>query len=146
MHYAPTMEFAKITPAKKQFDRFEMKELIEQKNKEHIIKLVDDILESSPFLLKKYTRSDIEIVASYHNEISSKYNIHQFITIGFFTLITLLYGKKIDELDSDGIIGSILQSDYLTELNKIYYIKQRIEFLEGQGVIHDQFEESHGSK
>ena len=40
--------------------------------------------------------------------------------------------KKIDELDSDGIIGSILQSDYLTELNKIYYIKQRIEFLEGQ--------------
>lgn len=85
-------------------------------------------------------------MASYHNEISSKYNIHQFITIGFFTLVTLLYGKTIDELDSGGIINSILQSDYLTELNKIYYIKQRIEFLEGQGVIHDQFEESHGSK
>lgn len=146
VHYAPTIDFAKITPAKKQFDKFEMKALIEQKNKEHIIKLVDDILESSPFLLKKYTRSDIEIVASYHNEISSKYNIHQFITIGFFTLVTLLYGKTIDELDSGGIIDSILQSDYLTELNKIYYIKQRIEFLEGQGVIHDQFEESHGSK
>ncbi len=75
-----------------------------------------------------------------------KYNIRQSITIGFFTLVTLLYGKTIDALDSGGIINSLLQSSYLTELNKIYYIQQRLEFLEGKGVIHDLFEGPHGNK
>ncbi|AFI87159.2 signal peptide protein [Aggregatibacter actinomycetemcomitans serotype d str. SA3033] len=144
--YTPNVDFSQVTPAKRRFDKFEMKDFIEQKNKEHFVKLVDDILETSPFLLDKYTRKDIETIVTYHHDISKKYNIRQSITIGFFTLVTLLYGKTIDALDSGGIINSLLQSSYLTELNKIYYIQQRLEFLEGKGVIHDLFEGPHGNK
>ncbi|WP_373767016.1 DUF4123 domain-containing protein [Glaesserella sp.] len=141
VHYAPNTDLSAVTPAKKQFDKFEVEEFIKQYNQTLYIGLVDSLLNTSPFLLKQYTRKEIEDVVYYHHNISKQYHFHESVTIGIFTLITLLYGKTIDKLDPEPVILSLLKSDYLTELDKAYYIKQRIEFLESQSIIYNKFKE-----
>ena len=57
-------------------------------------------------------------------------------------IYSLACGKTIDVLDSERKIISILESK-MSEMEKLYYIQERINLLEQQGVIQNKFEEPH---
>jgi putative FHA domain protein len=48
----------------------------------------------------------------------------------------------IDILDPERKIPSILESE-IAEMEKLYYIQERVNLLEQQGVIQNKFEEPH---
>lgn len=123
----------------KSLDKPETDTVIHQYNEKLINRLVDDIADTSPFLLKHYSREEIENVVRYHYSLSDKYSLHESITMGYFTLATLFYGQPIDKLDREGVILSILTANYLTERQKLYYIQERITFMDKQRMIYNRF-------
>lgn len=137
VHYAPTMEFAKITPAKKQFDRFEMNVIVDERNASLLTDLVNELLETTPILNDYYERETIEKVVQHCYRLCKTHALYQTIDIGLLTLLSLAYGNVIDRLDPEKKINQILQSD-ITEQKKRYLIKQRISILENQKIIRNK--------
>ncbi len=137
VHYAPTMEFAKITPAKKQFDRFEMNVIVDERNASLLTDLVNELLETTPILNDYYERETIEKVVQHCYRLCKTHALYQTIDIGLLTLLSLAYGNVIDRLDPEKKINQILQSD-ITEQKKRYLIKQRISVLENKNIIRNK--------
>ncbi|TCP91181.1 uncharacterized protein DUF4123 [Cricetibacter osteomyelitidis] len=144
VHYAPCIDFAEIALAKKQFDKFEMEQFIECRNQKLSAQLVDDMIELYPYLLEKYTKNTLEVIVDYHRKIAETSQLHESITLGFLVLAALFYGKPIDMLDADGVILKILEADDLTEQQKRYSIKRRIDYMETANLIQNQFGAQHG--
>ncbi|OOF69812.1 DUF4123 domain-containing protein [Rodentibacter caecimuris] len=137
--YMPNIDFSQIEPAKKQFDQFEMKEMIAKKDKKLLSQLIEDLITTAPYLLDTYSHQEIENVVQYHYKMGLKYRFYETGTIGFLSLATLFYGETVDKLDSESIIMKLLALDYLSEPEKVYYIQHRLDVLEQQQIINSRF-------
>jgi hypothetical protein len=140
--YTSTIEFSDVELAKKQFDQFEMREMIAQKDQKLLSQLTDEILETTPIISDYYSRDIIHKAVSRCYEICKQNNIIETRSIGILTIYSLACGKMIDILDPERKIPSILESE-MTEMEKLYYIQERVNLLEQQGVIQNKFEEPH---
>ncbi|OOF62125.1 DUF4123 domain-containing protein, partial [Rodentibacter sp. Ppn85] len=124
--YVPNVDFSKIEPAKKQFDKFEMKEMIAKKDKKLLARLIEDLITNAPYLTDTYSLQEIENVVQYHYKMGLKYRFYETDTIGFLSLATLFYGKTADKLDPEPVIMKLLTLNYLSEPEKVYYIQHRL--------------------
>lgn len=140
--YTSTIEFSDVELAKKQFELFEMKDMIAQKDQKLLSQLTDEILETTPIISDYYSRDIIHKAVSRCYEICKQNNIIETRSIGILTIYSLACGKMIDILDPERKIPSILESE-MTEMEKLYYIQERVNLLEQQGVIQNKFEEPH---
>lgn len=140
--YTSNIDFSQIESSKKQFDQFEMREMIAQKDQKLLSQLTDEILETTPIISDYYSRDIIHKAVSRCYEICKQNNIIETRSIGILTIYSLACGKMIDILDPERKIPSILESE-MTEMEKLYYIQERVNLLEQQGVIQNKFEEPH---
>lgn len=140
--YTSNIDFSQIESSKKQFDQFEMREIIAQKDQKLLSQLTDEILETTPIISDYYSRDIIHKAVSRCYEICKQNNIIETRSIGILTIYSLACGKMIDILDSERKIPSILESE-MAEMEKLYYIQERVNLLEQQGVIQNKFEEPH---
>ena len=137
VHYIPTIDLAKITPAKKQFDKFELNTIVDERNAVLLKNLVTELLDTTPMLNDHYDRATIEKVVQHCYRLCQTCALYQTIDIGLFALLSLAYGNVIDILDPEKKINQILQSD-IAEQKKRYLIKQRISILENQKIIRNK--------
>ena len=137
VHYIPTIDLAKITPAKKQFDKFELNTIVDERNAVLLKNLVTELLDTIPMLNDHYDRATIEKVVQHCYRLCQTCALYQTIDIGLFALLSLAYGNVIDILDPEKKINQILQSD-IAEQKKRYLIKQRISILENQKIIRNK--------
>lgn len=140
--YTSNIDFSQIESSKKQFDQFEMREMIAQKDQKLLSQLTDEILETTPIISDYYSRDIIHKAVSRCYEICKQNNIIETRSIGILTIYSLACGKMIDILDPERKIPSILESE-IAEMEKLYYIQERVNLLEQQGVIQNKFEEPH---
>ena len=142
IYYTSNIDFSQIESSKKQFDQFEMREMIAQKDQKLLSQLTDEILETTPIISDYYSRDIIHKAVSRCYEICKQNNIIETRSIGILTIYSLACGKMIDILDPERKIPSILESE-IAEMEKLYYIQERVNLLEQQGVIQNKFEEPH---
>lgn len=140
--YTSNIDFSQIESSKKQLDQFEMREMIAQKDQKLLSQLTDEILETTPIISDYYSRDIIHKAVSRCYEICKQNNIIETRSIGILTIYSLACGKMIDILDPERKIPSILESE-IAEMEKLYYIQERVNLLEQQGVIQNKFEEPH---
>lgn len=143
IHYMPNMDFSQITPAKKQFDKFEMDIFIAQRNQSLLAGLANDMLVAKPILADYYDRETIEKAVHHCYQVCHKHGIYQTSVIGIFSLLSLACGSVMDIADPQREINRILQSQ-LSEQEKLYEIKKRFAFLVHQGIIQNKLGETHG--
>ena len=132
--YVPNIDFSQIEPAKKQFDKFEMKAMIEKKDNKLLLNLVKEIIESTPKVLDYYSEDIIEKAVRHCAKVAEQYHLKETRTIGLFTLYSLACGYAINVLDPEKKVMDILKSD-ISELEKLSLIQERINELEQQGII-----------
>ena len=140
--YTPTIEFSHVELAKKQFEQFEMKEMITQKDQQLLNQVTDDVLETTQIVSDYYSRDSVYEIVYRCYELCKQNNMIETRSIGMLAIYSLACGKTIDVLDSERKIISILESK-MSEMEKLYYIQERINLLEQQGVIQNKFEEPH---
>lgn len=139
--YTPNVDFSEIEPARKQFDKFEMREMIAKKDEKLLIQLINDLVDNAPYLLDIYSINEVENVVRYHYKLGKKHQFYETSTIGFLSLATLFYGETMDKLDPESVILRLLSVNYLSEPEKLYYIQQRLDVLEQQKLIDNNFKE-----
>ena len=138
--YTSTIEFSDVELAKKQFELFEMKDMITQKDQQLLNKVTDDILDTTPIVSDHYSRDSVYEIVYRCYELCKQNNMIETRSIGMLAIYSLACGKTIDILDSEKKIISILESE-MSEMEKLYYIQERINSLEEQGTIQNKFEE-----
>ena len=138
--YTSTIEFSDVELAKKQFELFEMKDMITQKDQQLLNKVTDDILDTTPIVSDHYSRDSVYEIVYRCYELCKQNNMIETRSIGMLAIYSLACVKTIDILDSEKKIISILESE-MSEMEKLYYIQERINSLEEQGTIQNKFEE-----
>ena len=73
--YTSNIGFSQIESSKKQFDQFEMREMIAQKDQKLLSQLTDEILETTPIISDYYSRDIIHKAVSRCYEICKQNNI-----------------------------------------------------------------------
>lgn len=141
LSYVPNVDFLQIEPAKKQFDKFEMKVMIERKDKKLLTQLIENLTNDNPYLLDEYSQREIENVVQYYYDMGKKYQFYETTTFAFLTLATLFYGETVDKLDPECVITKLLMLNYLSEPEKLYYIQQRLDVLAQQKQLNHYFKE-----
>lgn len=139
--YVPNIDFSQIEPAKKQFDKFEMKAMIEKKDNKLLLNLVKEIIKSTPKVLDYYSEDIIEKAVRHCAKIAEQYHLKETRTIGLFTLYSLACGYAINVLDPEKKVMDILKSD-ISELEKLSLIQERINELEQRGIIKNKLGEN----
>ena len=140
IYYTSNIDFSQIESSKKQFDQFEMREMIAQKDQQLLNKVTDDILDTTPIVSDHYSRDSVYEIVYRCYELCKQNNMIETRSIGMLAIYSLACGKTIDILDSEKKIISILESE-MSEMEKLYYIQERINSLEEQGTIQNKFEE-----
>ncbi|MFZ7343524.1 DUF4123 domain-containing protein [Avibacterium volantium] len=139
--YTPNIDFSKIEPAKKQFDKFEMKAMIAKEDNKLLLNLVQEVIKNQPAVLDYYSEDIIEKAVRHCAKVANTYHLKETRTIGLFALYSLACGYAINVLDPEKKVIDILKSN-ASELEKLSLIQERISELEQQGIIKNKFGEN----
>ncbi|MDP8052474.1 DUF4123 domain-containing protein, partial [Pasteurella atlantica] len=132
--YVPTINLSETERAEKRFEEYEMQIFIEQYDNKLLQQIAENLINDFPNLSKSYDKQSIHKIVRENFELAKRYNIVLTGSIYLLAGYQLFFCKPINELDEQGIIIQILNSDE-EELIKIEYIKQRIKYLEADNMI-----------